>query len=334
MPEAHQLAENIYPDLRAKALAVSPADIGITPSGDPTDVWGGMFEVGVEKGTATFLCLADGTTSMYTSTGGGVIGGHAHESIRVANRAFLAALRSALPSLPRTTTYPLPPRGHNAFIAFTFAGKHRAEAEESAILKAGVLSDAHPLTQLYVAGHDVVAAFRLTQASPINDPWEDLHELTFDGVRDRALRLTPERLGFTPTERDPRVWGAIIDVGIAGGRNLTFVSFVDGSCAYQVKGGGGVIIKGTARQAVAKENHEVLRAVDAALGALRPATAVPMLLEHRLSVTALTYSGRMRLEDAFDAAGKPPPALAEPYTKAVRLMQTLKALAAKQPPKA
>ena len=50
------------------------------------------MEMAFPEGAATLVSLADGTTSMYTSTGGGVIGGGAHDAVVQAGRAFLLEL--------------------------------------------------------------------------------------------------------------------------------------------------------------------------------------------------------------------------------------------------
>ena len=43
------------------------------------------------------MCVADGTTSLYTSGGGGTLGAGAHDSVRRAATAYLEAIAEAVP---------------------------------------------------------------------------------------------------------------------------------------------------------------------------------------------------------------------------------------------
>jgi hypothetical protein len=47
----------------------------------------------MDNGTATLVAYDDGTTSLYTSTGGGVIGAGSHGEVRDAAEAFEIAER-------------------------------------------------------------------------------------------------------------------------------------------------------------------------------------------------------------------------------------------------
>jgi len=65
------------------ALGVDPATI-VVPDGEP---WSGAamaaMEVGAGTAIATIVAIADGTVSMYVSTGGGVIGSIAERDLGV-----------------------------------------------------------------------------------------------------------------------------------------------------------------------------------------------------------------------------------------------------------
>jgi hypothetical protein len=70
--------KDIYTDLRSMALTVDLSTLQ-TPAGEP---WTGaglaMMEIGKERAVASIVAIADGTVSMYLSTGGGVIGAGEH----------------------------------------------------------------------------------------------------------------------------------------------------------------------------------------------------------------------------------------------------------------
>jgi hypothetical protein len=53
---------------------------------------GGLMEMGIGANVATLVVVADGTTSFYFSTGGGIIGVGFHEPVKGPSKPFLAAL--------------------------------------------------------------------------------------------------------------------------------------------------------------------------------------------------------------------------------------------------
>src|SRR5512140_657648 len=64
----------LFHDLRMNALTRGPAEFGISRDRYPEDVWGILVEIGLEEGSLSLVVLADGSTSLYFSSGGGVIG--------------------------------------------------------------------------------------------------------------------------------------------------------------------------------------------------------------------------------------------------------------------
>ena len=99
--------------------------------------------------------MADGTTSLYFSTGGGFIGGGQQQKVRDANRSFLRAIDAGLGSFSRAASVPLPTKGLVGLIALTYDGRLRAGARESDLI-AG--SDA--LSRIFHAAMDVITAYR------------------------------------------------------------------------------------------------------------------------------------------------------------------------------
>jgi hypothetical protein len=118
------------------------------------------MEMGFAEGVATIATLADGTTSMYTSTGGGVIGGGEHESVTAAARRFLAEVEQTLEALSSESEPDLPPDGVVSFVALTYSGRRTGGASEDELA-----SMHHPLSRLYAAGQDVITALREAEAS-------------------------------------------------------------------------------------------------------------------------------------------------------------------------
>jgi hypothetical protein len=154
-----QPPKEIYDELRSLALTVDPATIE-RPAGEP---WSGalvaMMDIGLPSGTATFVAIADGSVSMYTSSGGGVLGAGAHAAVRAAGDRFRAAAAAARDDLEPTSDYPAPASGEVRFQLRTEDGGFTGAAPEAALA-----GGRHALSELYAAGQDLVTEIRL--ASP------------------------------------------------------------------------------------------------------------------------------------------------------------------------
>jgi len=150
----------VYAGLRSMALTLDPASLDL-PSGQP---WSAalvaMMEIGTSSGTATFVAIADGTVSMYTSTGGGVIGAGEHAAVRAAADRFRVAAAEARGQLESTTEFPGPAPGEVCFQLRTEDAGYTGHAPERA-LAAG----RHPLSALFAAGQDLVTEIRLSSPS-------------------------------------------------------------------------------------------------------------------------------------------------------------------------
>ncbi len=80
----------------------------------------GLVEMGLDTGTASLVAVADGTTSLHLSTGGGVIGGGEHQAVRRVSEAFLHTAEAHLDRLQPISEAPLPQTGTIRFHALTF----------------------------------------------------------------------------------------------------------------------------------------------------------------------------------------------------------------------
>ena len=148
--------DNPYHGLRLQLLNTDPKSIGIAPSARLPRVWGAAIEMAYLNGTATVVGLADGTTSMYTSTGGGVIGGGAHESVAQATSEWLALTETMLDLFPVDSDTGLPPTNYVTVRAFTYEG-HRAVTAPEDDLGHG----RHAASPLFLAAHRVISELRL-----------------------------------------------------------------------------------------------------------------------------------------------------------------------------
>jgi len=138
---------------------LSAAELGLTPENYPHRVWGIVLETGVESAYYTLVVLANGTTSLYFSNGGGIIGAGEHSNVRETSTNFLAWANKSIESTSPTSTFQPPDNGNTVFYFLTFDGIQSYASRE---IELGEGRD--PLSSLFHAGHAVIAAMRETQS--------------------------------------------------------------------------------------------------------------------------------------------------------------------------
>jgi hypothetical protein len=99
---------SIYSGLRQQVLDLKPSpELRVAMNGHP--VYASIVDMDLGNGIVTLACVADGTTSLYFSSGGGQLGlGQAHEAVRSATTAFLSSSEQVLDKLTPTKVFPLP----------------------------------------------------------------------------------------------------------------------------------------------------------------------------------------------------------------------------------
>lgn len=143
--------------LRELALRVTAAELELAPSAERPHVWGAILELGYPIGIATLMTLAEGTTSLYFSSGGGVIGAGEHEAVREVAERFLDVVEDNLAGFDLVEETPTPRIGRVRLYVRTFEGTLGMEADEDELAR-----DLHPLSQVFQAGHAVITAIRET----------------------------------------------------------------------------------------------------------------------------------------------------------------------------
>jgi hypothetical protein len=164
VPDTNRSSGDAYSALRHQALSTQRTEVGIPAPPPEAPVWGILMETGYPEATATLLALSDGTTSLYLSSGGGVIGGHAHQSVRQANAALLETANQYYEHLKPSESFPLPATGQAFFYVLT----------DSGVLSGGGREDdlghgRRPLSPLFHAGHQVITQLRLISESADQD---------------------------------------------------------------------------------------------------------------------------------------------------------------------
>lgn len=144
-------------DLRAKVFETAPAEIGLRPDGG-RHVWGVVVDVARSSGVASLVSLVDGTTSLYDTVHGGVVGGGSHEAVASASVALVFGAETQLALLAPTDDRAVPEAPNVRIWVLTYAGVLMGEAP------AGALEDRHhPLFRLYYGAEEVLKALRALQ---------------------------------------------------------------------------------------------------------------------------------------------------------------------------
>src|SRR5215510_6067051 len=146
----------VYSGLRLQALSTKRADAGIMRPPADAPVWGILMETGYPGATSTLFALSDGTTSLYLSSGVGIIGGHARQNVRQANAGFIQMANRYWRDMTHTEEFPVPVAGETVFYILTDAGILTARGGEEELG-----NGSHPLAALFFAGHEVIAQLSL-----------------------------------------------------------------------------------------------------------------------------------------------------------------------------
>lgn len=149
--------DNPYLELRGHIFAATPGQIGLTTTSEENP-YAIVMDLGMgEDGTATLVSIVDGNASMYLSTGGGVIGGYAHETVRKAATDFVNMGRSYFSKMNPVDSFPLPKADNVRFYILTNKGKYSIEEEIQRIE-----NDNSDWGQLFYEGNKVITELRLT----------------------------------------------------------------------------------------------------------------------------------------------------------------------------
>jgi hypothetical protein len=145
---------DVYVKLREQALSFGNEEIKAAPVPGGRAL-GVLMDMGYDTAVVTVMGLADGTTSMYVSNGGGMLGMGENPNAAAASKRWVEIAESAL-DLPEATDDALPDDGVIRFNILTTGLRLAAEATETELREGG-----HPLSALYVAGQNVITEIRI-----------------------------------------------------------------------------------------------------------------------------------------------------------------------------
>lgn len=154
MSEANENKEATA-DLRNKVFNLNPSEIGLSKKSFGHPVWGMVMETGFPEGSFTLVAIADGTTSLYFSNGGGIIGGGEHEAVREVSGYYLTGAQHFYKKGNEVSKFPAPSNGEVKFYFLTYDGVRMYSAPEE---KLGNEKD--ELSNLFFAAHGVISELR------------------------------------------------------------------------------------------------------------------------------------------------------------------------------
>jgi hypothetical protein len=149
-----EIAE-IYTKLREQALGFGSIEIKAPPVVPGGRALGVIMDLGYDTAVVSIMGLADGTTSMYVSNGGGTLGIGDYEQAAATSKRWVEVAETA-PGLVEADHDSLPAAGRVRFNVLTTGRRLEAEAPEEALA-----SGSHPLSALYGAAQEVITAIRL-----------------------------------------------------------------------------------------------------------------------------------------------------------------------------
>jgi hypothetical protein len=152
-------SSNVYLGLRSLVLQGARSNFALPPGSRPTQPFAVVVDRASPDGSSTVIAIADGSASVYLSSGGSSIGGgQSHEAIRNAALQTVKCADEVQPLMHVTTDYPVASQGQVNFYAVTDAGVFTASATEED------LSSRHsPFSKLGDATQAIVAEYSRVQ---------------------------------------------------------------------------------------------------------------------------------------------------------------------------
>lgn len=146
-------AQQVYNDLRNMALHATDAILVEGP------IAGVVVDIRAEGGFASISSLSDGTTSLYTSTGGGTIGAGSYGPVAQATKDLLSTAASTAASFANVDTGDWPPAGSVRFHLVSSHGNRYVDVPEASFWG----RKKHDLMPMIQAAQGVLTGIRLVQ---------------------------------------------------------------------------------------------------------------------------------------------------------------------------
>ncbi len=146
-----------YNGLRSNAFSITPENINLSLN-NKNSVYGIIMETGYPDAVVSLISLADGTTSLYFSNGGGMIGIGKHEKPKAKSIFFTNEANNYLPfsQQEKSNKFRLPEKNEVIFYFLTTNGIFSfADLEEN------LGNEKSKLSKLFFIAHELITEARL-----------------------------------------------------------------------------------------------------------------------------------------------------------------------------
>lgn len=150
--------ENPLLELRQKLLTEPMEQLGIEASNGENKVYGVLMEMGFRNDAASLVALLDGTTSLYFSKGGGMIGLGEHLSVRRLAIPFVQQANEVFANLTKVSEFPFPKNKTWTFYVITENGVYAGNAKNTLLM-----NGKHSLSEYAHLGNDLMTRVRMLQ---------------------------------------------------------------------------------------------------------------------------------------------------------------------------
>jgi hypothetical protein len=147
-----------YLQLRKRILRLTPPEVGLPETSPGIQVWGVIMETGYEVGIATLVVFFDGTTSLYFSTGGGMLGSSDYSPLAKVAQTLVTQAEGKLSQMSSAKEIDIPSAGQVRFTFLTYSGLFTSIIPEESLASAN-----HSLSQLYASGRETITQLRLVK---------------------------------------------------------------------------------------------------------------------------------------------------------------------------
>jgi len=127
-PKFLPLDKNPYEGLRHLAFSVTPEQLDLNLAENKIEVYGVVMDWGMEDVIATTVAYKTGDASLYLSSGGTVIGGGKHRTVKRAAKQFVSVAQTFLNESTKADTTSAPIKGQACFYLLTNKGMYVGKA--------------------------------------------------------------------------------------------------------------------------------------------------------------------------------------------------------------
>jgi len=158
-PSQDVIPSETYLGLRMQILQGLRGKVSLPPPARPTEPSAVLMDWNTENAIVSVVAVADGTASIYLSSGGGSIGGgQSHLEIRDAALHALSLASSLQTQMKPVSAYPLPEQGSVIFYVVSDAGVLSATGRADDLAE-----HRHPFSSLGDAMQQIITLYRVLQ---------------------------------------------------------------------------------------------------------------------------------------------------------------------------